>query len=63
MSRDDMLQAIREATAAAQKAEGARVAAIRAAFYDGVNRDLIAEAAGISRDGVYKLMRVHGGNT
>ena len=54
--RHDLLTRVAEATKAVQVAEKARVDAIRAAKYSRYTVEAIAEAAGITRDGVYKLL-------
>lgn len=54
---DELLLEVRAAAAALAQAEARRLAAVHAAFTAGRNRAHIAEAAGITRDGVYKMLR------
>jgi hypothetical protein len=54
---DDLLDEVRAAAEALALAEDRRLAAVRAAFDVGCNRNRIAEAACMTRDGVYKLLK------
>lgn len=56
MTTPDLLDEIRAAAAALAQAEARRLAALRTAFDAGVKRADIADAAGLTRDGVYKLL-------
>lgn len=61
MTAADLLAEVRAAAAAAEQTEAQKLAAIRAAFDAGANREEIAQAAGFtSRDGLYKYLRRHG---
>ena len=53
----DLLAEVRAATAAKDEAEARWLAAIRSAFDAGVDRTETATAAGMTRDGLYKLLR------
>jgi CRP-like cAMP-binding protein len=56
-ARSDLLADVRSAAAALAQAETQRLAACRAAFDADLDRTEIAEAAGLTRDGLYKLLR------
>ncbi len=53
----DLLAEVRAAAAAKDEAEARWLAAIRSAFDAGVDRTDIAVEAGMTRDGLYKLLR------
>lgn len=57
MAADDLLCEVRAAADTLAQAESRRLAAVRSAFDAGHNRARIAEAAHMTRDGVYKLLR------
>lgn len=57
MTDDDLLAEVRAAAEALANAEARRLAAVQAAFEAGRNRTKIAEAAGMTRDGIYKLLK------
>jgi hypothetical protein len=54
---DPLLVEVRAASVALDEAEARRLAAVRAAFDAGRDRSAIAEAAGKTRDWVYKALR------
>lgn len=58
----DFLAKVREAAEAQAQAEARRLAACRAAFDAGLGRAEIAAAAGLTRDGLYKLLRRRAAN-
>ncbi|MFC5996971.1 hypothetical protein ACFQE5_22425 [Pseudonocardia hispaniensis] len=57
MSADDLLAEVRAAAEHLAQAEARRRTAVAAAFTAGLPRTAIAEAAGMTRDGVYKLVK------
>lgn len=56
----DLLAEVRAATEALAQAEARWLAAVRAAFDARLDRTDIATAAGMTRDGLYKLLRRKG---
>lgn len=58
--RGTLLAEVQAATDALRSAHDRRLAACQAAFDAGISRDEIAAAAGLTRDGLYKLLRRRG---